>query len=178
MTSEREASVREAIRRIFAERMAPPGSRPIDRARMGPATEADVAEEARQRLHVAACALLLEIAYADDHFSDAERSHICAIMQRHFALDEETAESLIELAEAERARAIDLYQFTSLIRENYDLGQKTLLAEIMWGLIITDGAVQRHESYMLRKIANLLDLEPGYLAVARKRAGDQHDEQP
>jgi hypothetical protein len=29
--------------------------------------------------------------------------------------------------------------------------------------------VARHEAYMLRKIANLLDLEPGYLAAARKR---------
>jgi uncharacterized tellurite resistance protein B-like protein len=168
--------VREAIRRIFAERMAPPagGRTAADPTQRNAA--ADAAEEARQRLHVAACALLLEIAYADDHFSDAERTHIGAIMQRHFALDEETAESLIELAEAERSRAIDLYQFTSLIRDSYDLGQKTLLAEIMWGLIITDGAVQRHESYMLRKIANLLDLEPGYLSVARKRAGEQHGE--
>jgi uncharacterized tellurite resistance protein B-like protein len=164
--------VREAIRRIFTERMAPPpGNRPDAQAQRD--AEADAAEEERQRLHVAACALLLEIAYADDHFSDAERTHIGAIMQRHFALDEETAESLIELAEAERARAIDLYQFTSLIRDNYDLGQKTLLAEIMWGLIITDGAVQRHEGYMLRKIANLLDLEPGYLSVARKRATEE-----
>jgi uncharacterized tellurite resistance protein B-like protein len=164
--------VREAIRRIFAERMAPPpGNGPDAQAQRD--AEADAAEEERQRLHVAACALLLEIAYADDHFSDAERTHIGAIMQRHFALDEETSESLIELAEAERARAIDLYQFTSLIRDNYDLGQKTLLAEIMWGLIITDGAVKRHEGYMLRKIANLLDLEPGYLAVARKRVTEE-----
>jgi hypothetical protein len=33
--------------------------------------------------------------------------------------------------------------------------------------------VRHHESYMLRKIANLLDLEPGYLASARKRASSQ-----
>jgi uncharacterized tellurite resistance protein B-like protein len=94
-------------------------------------------------------------------------------MQRHFALDEETADALIELAEAERSRAIDLYQFTSLIRDSYDLGQKTLLAEIMWGLILTDGQVARHEGYMLRKIANLLDLQPGYLATARNRAATE-----
>jgi uncharacterized tellurite resistance protein B-like protein len=160
--------MREAIRRIFAERMAPPA--PHDNGKRS--TDVD-AEAERQRLHVAACALLLEIAYADDHFSDAERSHIGAIMQRHFALDEETADSLIELAEAERAQAIDLYQFTSLIREHYDLGQKTLLAEIMWGVMLTDGEVARHEAYVLRRIANLLGLEPGYLATARKRAESQ-----
>jgi uncharacterized tellurite resistance protein B-like protein len=160
--------MRDAIRRIFLEQMALPKQ---DEAN-GHA-ENDTQAEARQRLHVAACALLLEIAYADDHFSEGERSHIGAVMQRHFNLDEETAEALIELAEAERRRAVDLYQFTSLIRNSYDLGQKTLLAEIMWGLVIADGAVQRHESYMLRKIANLLDLEPGYLSVARRNAASQ-----
>jgi uncharacterized tellurite resistance protein B-like protein len=164
--------VREAIRRIFLERMAQTGMA----APNGTAAADLEKQDARQRLHVAACALLLEIAYADDQFSDSERSHIGAVMQRHFGLDQETAESLIELAEAERAQAIDLYQFTSLIRESYDLGQKTLLAEIMWGLVLTDGAVKRHEGYMLRKIANLLDLKPGYLSSARKRAASQLEE--
>ena len=119
-------------------------------------------------LHIAACALLLELAHADEEFSSAERNHIEAVLRRHFALDEETADTLIEVAEAEREQAIDLYQFTSLIRENYDLGQKTLLAEVMWGLILSDGQIAQHEGWLLRKIANLLDLKPGYLADAKK----------
>ena len=161
----------ESIRQFFAEHMAPA----TDAQSNGKAQAHMDAEEERQKLHVAACALLLEIAHADETFSDAERAHIEAVMQRHFDLDEETATGLIELAQAERERAIDLYQFTSLIRNSYDLGQKTLLAEIMWGLVLADGEVQRHESYMLRKIANLLDLEPGYLASARKRANSALD---
>lgn len=160
----------ESFRQFFTERMAPPRRR-----QNGPAVEvdADAVEAERHQLHVAACALLLEIAYADDEFSESERDHICAVLQRHFDLDEETANALIEIAEAERSHAIDLYQFTSLIRDSYDLGQKSLLAEIMWGLVLTDGQVARHESYMLRKIANLLDLKPGYLASARKQAASQ-----
>lgn len=130
----------------------------------------DAELEERHKLHVAACALLLELAHADDEFTDSERIHLEAVVRRHLDLDEETAQALLELAEEERKSAIDLYQFTSLIRENYDLGQKTLLAEIMWGVVLADGHVERHESYLLRKIANLLDLKPGYLAQARKRA--------
>jgi uncharacterized tellurite resistance protein B-like protein len=126
--------------------------------------------DAKYRLHVAACALLLELAYADEQFTDSERAHIEAVLQRHFDLDAETAQSLMELADAERKASSDLYQFTSLIRDNYDLGQKTLLAEIMWGLILTDGEIARHEGYLLRKIGNLLDLKPGYLAQARSNA--------
>jgi uncharacterized tellurite resistance protein B-like protein len=122
---------------------------------------------------VAACALLLELAHADDEFSDGERMHIEGVMRRHFDLDEDTAQELIALAQLERAEAIDLYQFTKLIRDGYDLGQKTLLAEIMWGLILTDGEIAHHEAYMLRKIANLLDLKPGYLSQARKRVAGE-----
>jgi uncharacterized tellurite resistance protein B-like protein len=156
--------VKETIRRIFAERMAPPADA---RTNGRPHSEEEVLAE-QQRLHVAACALLLELAHADDNFSDAERAHIGAILQRHFALDPETADTLIELAEAERAQAADLYQFASLVRDSYDMGQKTLLAEIMWGLVLADGQIARHEGYVLRKIANLLDLEPGYLSTARR----------
>ena len=146
----------DAIRSFFARKIEPADS-----------TEST---EDMYRLHVAACALLLELAYADDQFSDSERAHIEAVLQRHFDLDAETAQSLIELADAERKASMDLYQFTSLIRDNYDLAQKTLLAEIMWGLILTDGEIARHEGYLLRKIGNLLDLKPGFLAQARNKA--------
>lgn len=121
-------------------------------------------------LHVAACALLLELAHADDVFTEDERQHIHAIMMRHFALDYDTAQQLMKFAEEERRNSVDVFQFANLVRTSYDVGQKTLLAEIMWGLVLTDGEIARHESYMLRKIANLLDLEPGYLSKARAAA--------
>lgn len=150
----------DSIRSFFNRRMQPNGG----------TTETT---DQTYQLHVAACALLLELAYADDQFTTNERDHIEAVLQRHFGLDSETAQSLIELADAERKASNDLYQFTSLIRNNYDLGQKTLLAEIMWGLILTDGEIARHEGYLLRKIGNLLDLKPGYLAQARSAAAQR-----
>ncbi len=161
--------MREDIKSFFQKNMAvDPPAGPTNGNGRG--REGDDAE--RKRLHVAACALLLELAHADDQFSDGERGHIEAVLQRHFGLDNATALELMKLAEEERSNAIDLYQFTSLIRKSYDLGQKTLLAEIMWSLVLSDGQIAHHEAYMLRKIANLLDLEPGYLSAARKRAAD------
>ena len=38
---------------------------------------------------------------------------------------------------------------------------------------MSDGRIAHHEAHMLRKIASLLDLEPGYLAAARKRASGE-----
>lgn len=122
------------------------------------------------QLHVAACVLLLELAHADEHFSTAERDHIHAVLMRHFALDYDSAQQLMEVADAQRKQSIDIFQFANVVRSSYDIGQKTVLAEIMWGLVLTDGEIARHESYILRKIANLLDLEPGYLSQAKATA--------
>lgn len=121
-------------------------------------------------LQLAACALLLELAYADDEFSPAERTHLESALGRHFGLDAVTTRELIDLAEHERRTSIDHYQFARTIVQHYDLGQRMVLAEVMWGLILADGQMSQHETYLLRKLANLLDLAPAYLAEARRAA--------
>lgn len=121
-------------------------------------------------VHIAACSLLLEIAYADGVFSPEERAHLEQVLERHFSLPPESGQQLIELAEKERRGSIDHFQFTRVLNERYDLGQKMVLAEVMWGLVLADGQIAEHEHYLTRKIANLLELEPGYLSTAKARA--------
>ena len=151
----------DSIKRFFDAHLAP------REAEEAPAPDD---EPKRDPLPLAACALLLELAHADDEFSDDERHHIEEALTRHFALPLETARELMELAEAERRRAVDFYQFTSLITQRYDEGQRMVLAEVMWRVVYADGELAKHESYLMRKLSNLLDLKPGYLAEARKRA--------
>jgi len=121
-------------------------------------------------LQVAACALLLELAHADGEFAESERTLIANAIGRHFKMDEATAWHLMALAESERRQSIDHFQFTQRINEGYDLGQKMVLAEIMWAVILADGELADHEAYLMRKLGGLLGLEPGYLAQARKAA--------
>ena len=148
------------IRAFFGTRLQQPG--------MGEqSADADI-QEARVRL--AACALLLELAHADAEFSEAERTHIESVLERHFALPAADVRELIALAEHERRTSIDHFQFTHLVAQHYDLGQKLLLAEAMWGVVLADGTIAAHEAYLVRKLANLLDVEPGYLTAARRRA--------
>jgi len=146
----------EAIKNFFGSSMSPPAS------------EAESAA-ARVDIRLAACALLLEIAHADSEFSDEERQHVERAVSHHFGMEGADAERLLELAEAERVQAVDLWQFTRLIAEGYSVGQKMVLAEIMWGLVYADGELKAKEDYLMRKIFSLLRLEPGYLAEARRR---------
>lgn len=121
-------------------------------------------------VHLAACVLLLDVAYADGTFTDDERSHLEETMGRHFALPLESVRALIEAAEAERANAIDHFRYTNTLQQHFDVGQKMVLAEVMWGLVLADGTVDEHEHYLTRKISNLLELEPGFLSTAKQRA--------
>ncbi len=121
-------------------------------------------------VQLAACALLLELAHADGTLSPSEQAQIERAVRQHFGLDDATARELINLAEAERRQSIDHFQFTRLIAAEYDLGQKMVLAELMWGVILADGELATHETWLVRKLAHLLELEPGYLSEARKAA--------
>lgn len=127
---------------------------------------------------LAACALLLELAHADEHFSERERDHLRAAVSRQFGLDPAQAAELLDLAAAERAQATDLWQFTSLIKQHYSRGQKMVLLEVMWGLVYSDGELAGKEEYLMRKICSLLDVEPGYLAQMRERVSGPRPADP
>jgi uncharacterized tellurite resistance protein B-like protein len=143
----------------------------VTRRILSPAEPAGTSERpGPSGVQLAACALLLELAHADGVMSPPELAHIESAMQRHFGLDEATAQELISLAEAERRQSIDHFQFTRLIAAEYDLGQKMVLAEVMWGVILADGELATHETWLVRKLGHLLELEPGYLSEARRSA--------
>jgi uncharacterized tellurite resistance protein B-like protein len=158
--------VLDAIRTFVSRRILAPGDAPGDAPRQA-------GSPGQSGVQLAACALLLELAYADGAMSPSEQAHIERATRQHFGLDEATARELIALADAERRQSIDHFQFTRLIAAEYDLGQKMVLAELMWGVILADGELATHETWLVRKLAHLLELEPGYLSEARKAAAER-----
>jgi uncharacterized tellurite resistance protein B-like protein len=148
----------DAIRSLF-------GARPSAPAEDSPGEDPGI-----DPLHLAACVLLLDIAHADGEFSESEKEHLEEVLERHFSLPPETGRQLLELAERERHGSVDYFRFTSQLQSSYDLGQKMVLAEIMWGLVLADGEIAEHEQYLTRKISNLLSLQPGYLSAAKAAA--------
>jgi uncharacterized tellurite resistance protein B-like protein len=149
----------EVIRRFVRERLGTEDSRAAAGGTPPPS-----------RVQLAACALLLELAHADDEFSPEEQQHIESTLQRHFGLDEASGSELIRLAGTARAESLDHFQFTRLVAAEYSLAQKMVLAEVMWGVILADGRLSDHEAHLVRKMAGLMQLEPAYLAEARRAA--------
>lgn len=126
-----------------------------------------IQDEERRRLQIAALALLLELANADDDFSNAERAHIDDVTRRHFGLNEDGAKQLLALAQAERAAGRQMHQFADLIAERFDRQQKLRMIEVMWALALSDGEIARHESRMMVRVAELLGLTGEDLIHAR-----------
>lgn len=165
----------DAIRAFFAGRELEPET-PQDPQEPQEPQEPHAGERGPNPLHVAACALLLDIAYSDGEFSESERAHLDEVLARHFGLSNEESEAILALADEQRRRSVDHYQFTSPLLRGYDIGQKMVLAEVMWGLALADGEIAEHEHYLTRKIANLLDLEPAYLSRAKAAAAERRGE--
>jgi uncharacterized tellurite resistance protein B-like protein len=80
---------------------------------------------------IAACALLLEIAHADDVFTEEERARIRRAVREDFGVPPEDVEEVVRLAEEERRESVDLYQFTKLVGEKFSREQRLRLIEVI-----------------------------------------------
>ena len=129
-------------------------------------------EDRAERIQVATCALLLEVANSDDEFSDIERDNIVQILERDFELSDEYAKELMELSDKEREESIDLWQFTNLVNEHYSIEEKIKIIEMVWKVIYADGKLDKYEDHLAHKLSNLLKLTHKQLIDAKLKVRD------
>lgn len=118
----------------------------------------ETAKQGPQRVQVATCALLLEIAQADSNLHELETLLVRDLLEQKFSLDPESVSELIELAESERVGSPDLYHFAREINNNFSLEEKLAVMESLWQLVYADGVLDRYEDALIGQIAGLLRL--------------------
>ena len=124
-------------------------------------------KESLHDIRIATCALFLEMAHIDDEFSDAEREHIIVTLKKDYDLSDEHADELIRASEDELKDSIDLWRFTNLINSNYSINEKIQIIELVWKIAYTDGRLDKHEDYLVNKLAELLRLSHKQLIDAK-----------
>ncbi len=129
----------------------------------------DKKETTSHDVRIAACALLLEMAHIDGEFSESERGSIINIIKKDYHLSDEHTAALIEAADEELKRSIDLWKFARLINQNYSTDEKIQIIEMVWRVIYTDGKLDKHEDYLVHKLANLLRLTHNELIDAKMK---------
>ncbi|RPI75189.1 MAG: TerB family tellurite resistance protein [Ignavibacteriales bacterium] len=112
-----------------------------------------------KKLQVATCALLVEMANADDEFTDEEKEKIIHVMHKTFNLDKEYVDDLIELSEEKIRKSISIYEFSTIINENFTKDEKFELMKNLWRLIYVDDTLNMHEDHLIKKIGKTLNME-------------------
>jgi len=134
-----------------------------------PAPGGDAAA-AEHGLRLATAVMLVEVMRADAGLQMEERAAVRAALREKFALEEQEAQALAELAESTAETATDLFAFTSRINERFEMGQKIRMVELMWGVAYADGRLSEHERHVMWRIADLLHVPQGAYVNARLRA--------
>jgi uncharacterized tellurite resistance protein B-like protein len=134
---------------------------------------ADKIQDQGHDVHIATCALFLEMASIDGHFSDEEQHNIIGILKAEYDLSQEHIAELMEAAEAERRGSIDLWHFTNSINQNYSIEEKIRIIELIWKVVYSDGKLDKHEDYLVHKIARLLKLQHSELIAAKLKVIDK-----
>lgn len=115
-------------------------------------------DKSDHRLKVAACALLLEIAGADDSFESAERNKIMDIMIDRFNLHENEVENIMTESESSIDKSVSLYEFTDILNKQLTNDQKYEILKNLWHIAFADGNLDSYEDHYIKKISNNLHM--------------------
>jgi uncharacterized tellurite resistance protein B-like protein len=112
-----------------------------------------------KKIQIAACALLVEIGKADSNFTNEERKKIISIMKNTFNVEEDYVNELIELSEKNFDENESIYEYTTIINNNFTNDEKFELLKNIWRLIYTDDKLSRYEEHLVKMIGTLLNIE-------------------
>ena len=123
----------------------------------------------RDRLHLAAAALLVEAAATDAEYGADEREAIERLCRDRFSLDADDAAELVREAEAEIEGNHELYGFTRVVRETMPPEERVAIIEMLWEVVYADGNLHEYEASLLRRICGLIYVTDQDSGAARKR---------
>jgi uncharacterized tellurite resistance protein B-like protein len=124
-------------------------------------------ENTEHDVHVAVCAIFVEMARIDERFTPAEMGFILGVIKEKYGLTEEHAEALMAEAEKELDNSVDLWQFAKRINTHYSVEEKLDLINILWKIIFVDGKMDKYENYLVHKLSDLLHLSHRQLIDAK-----------
>ena len=123
---------------------------------------------------LAAAALLVEVATIDANFDERERQRIIDFVRSRFSLSDAAAAALLEAAQSEVDGAIELYAFTSAIKNGFSYDDRVALVESLWEVVYADGKADPFEDQLMRRIGGLICVTDRDRGLARKRVQTRH----
>ncbi len=107
-------------------------------------------------LRLATAVLMVDVARADHVFDESEFERLLQLVERHFGLAPEEAAELVNSASDTADDIVSVHEFTALLHEHLDEGEKARIVGLLWDIAYADGELDKYEDSLILKISDLL----------------------
>ena len=107
-------------------------------------------------LRVASAALLVHAVAVDGAITEDETARLRQLIVDHYQLAPKEVDRLLIEAERQERDAIDIYRFTSVLRDTLPIEHKREIIAMMWRVVFADGQLEALEDNLIWRTAELL----------------------
>lgn len=129
-----------------------------------------------QQIRLATAVLLAEMSRADFEEQPEESVVIEALLRERFNLSTPESEALAEAARSEADRAVSLHEYTRTLNDELSDADKQRVIEMLWEVALSADLLDKHEDYLMRKLAELLYVPHGELIRLKHKVQDRLSE--
>ena len=119
--------------------------------------------------------LLLRAANIDGKKDEQEIEAIKRLIIKQFNYDEEKANMLITSASEKEENSADLFEWSKIINDHYDLDSKKIVFSMMCEIICADGLIDPFESNLIRRLSGLLYISDKDAGAIKKKVMNNKD---
>lgn len=112
-----------------------------------------------KEVELATAALLFHAVAIDGKITEDEMARLKPLLASHFQLEERDLNRLLTEAEQSEKEAVDIYRFTSVLRDRLSLDEKRKIIAMMWRVVYADGELAPLEDNLVWRTAELLHVE-------------------
>ena len=111
--------------------------------------------EMRKTINLISGALMVEVMAADHDFNSEEELKLKEILLNRFEIPENEIKKVSEQMKKRADDATSLYEYTSLINENFNREEKLDLIRNLWAIAFADEILDRYEDSVIRRVCEL-----------------------
>ena len=121
------------------------------------------------KIEEAVAVLLLRAANIDGKKDEKEIEAINRLIIQQFNYEENKARDLIKSASEKEEASTDLYEWSKIINDHYELESKKIVFGMMCEIISADGLIDPFESNFIRRLSGLLYISDKEAGKIRKK---------
>ncbi len=118
---------------------------------------------------IATAALMYHLIAIDGHVDQSEKEALREVLKKNFDIEEAELTELIDQAKQRDEEAIDLYEFTSVLKRKLDYEERLNVMDMLWKMVYADGILHEFEDNIVWRVSELLGVSKRDRIAIRNR---------